>query len=227
MSKKTKIAALIITGFILYRCTRPVTPKTATQQPEIKEPVGIIFKWNLTGFAGYKYGSDYLALRNERTNGEAIFNFYGQNVTYPTPATPEKNGSFASFTDSLVICEFPSHSINYLNGNVSAINYKVFDSSNKLVLEVYDTRGGTGTQGDRANNHPDNCKRWIKKDLYRIEFKNIGTETITFDFGTTKANQKFFSIKVKVGESISKDLDMRQNPEGNEWHSYKLNCNVK
>lgn len=186
-------------------------------------------QWNEIAVGGYKYGSNYLEERSERSEGVAIFNWYSRdNAPIPNPCC---NSSFPSYTDEYVLVGAPSHSVNLSgNGEVSAVHYKMINSKGEVVLEVYDTKSGSGTRGDRSNNHYDNTTRWFKKDIYKLVATNISEtpKTQVWRAGTTKdpKGDSIFSQEVKSGESITRTLDFRNNPVGDEWHNWKINCNV-
>lgn len=189
---------------------------------------------------GYIYGSNdinydgYKNMRNQLSGGVAKFNFFGNpspNNNFPAlqDSRNDPNGNIDCVTPDYVVVDFPSHSYNYnadAAGKTGKIHYKIYDASDNLILEVYDTRGGQ-PGGLRSNNHPDNCVRWLKRGTYRIWAKNISTDgaVIKFQVGSTAAPQKYFDRSLSAGEIWEATIDLQQ-PEPNEAHRYKINCNT-
>lgn len=183
------------------------------------------------GDAGYSYGSDYATLRNEVSSGVGRFNYYGNpspDNNYPAPNPSSNTGGWAPYNDDYVLFNFPSHSTNYTSdGLIGKVAYQVFDNLGNLVLEMYDTKGGI-YGGARANNHPDDCKRWIKRGTYRIKVWNISTDDrdIHFRIGTTaRESIDGMAVDIEQGDSYEYTYDF-QLAEGSVWHNYKMNINA-
>lgn len=195
------------------------------------------------GSVGYLYGASYTALKNEISGGQAIFNYFGNPApdnNYPAP-NPQSNGSsFPSYTSDHVLVNFASHSVNLSNNQstralTGKVHYKVFDQNDNLILEVYDTKGGRTPDGNRTNNHPDECSRWIKRGTYRIWMKNISDDNVVIRGRTGSTNdpglENIHGVDISKGQSTEWTVNFDTShfsgtqPFPN-WNFYKVNCNI-
>jgi hypothetical protein len=187
--------------------------------------------WNI-GLVGYNYGSDYWALLSEREaiSGESVFDFRGQpDYNYPQIRATKFNGE--QEYGQWVPIHLPSHSTTAaeVGGQeriISMISIEMFDSSGALVWKLYDTKGGFHGKfgGDlRGNNHPDNCQRWIKRDIYTVKIKNISQDDRVVQGFEWSNSEVLIYEKIYKGEEKTFTLDMRNLKNG--WNAWKLNCN--
>lgn len=127
------------------------------------------------GIVGWvNYGTDYDVIKNELSGGFATFSFYGNSNGQGYP-TGSKNGN------GYETMSFSSHSITQKDGFaglVSMCRIKVTDSDGKIVFFLEDTRGGFHPNFGanlRANNHPDDCSRYLREGSYTLEYSNTTT----------------------------------------------------
>ncbi|MCR9066511.1 MAG: hypothetical protein NXI00_21235 [Cytophagales bacterium] len=191
------------------------------------------------GSYGYSYGSSYTSLAAELAGGVNIFNYHGNlspNNNYP--AAKGSSDPIIGYTDNYSAVMWPSHSHNYKyatsgadeEGLISKVHYKVIDKSNgQVVLEVYDTKGSTPSA--RANNHPDDTRRWLRKGNYTIWVKNIsGDDGVVqwIRFGTTQDTNgdSIYSSTLTNGNEVSFDVTIGNAVNGIIGHLYKFNVNT-
>lgn len=172
-----------------------------------------------------QYGSSYEREKAELVQGDASFNFIGQNVEYPAFGTEKPS------TDKLVVFSLPTHSIINFAGTdfTSMIDMKITDESGNLVWHLYDTKGGYHSQilpNSRGNNHTDDANRWLSYGKYKVTVKNLSRDlraVQTIQFSTNKGTT-FWTYLLSPGNEAIYDLDI--NKLADEYDSYKLNCNV-
>lgn len=186
--------------------------------------------WSI-GQVGYFYGSKYADYVNQITGGDAIFEFYGQNVNYPS-YNPVNN---SKSTNELVRFYFPTHSVVTGDKNlVSAIEMKLYDFDGNLIWYLNDSRGGyhpctnspNCTAQLRSNNHPDDSVRWLKYGKYTLWVKNNSTDIRAvqlIDFRNISSNNPL-RFNLGAGSEKTFDVDIVKLPD--VYDSYKLNCNV-
>ena len=188
-------------------------------------------KWDM-GSVGYSYGSDYWSLLSERESisGTSVFDFQGQpDYNYPKIRTTKYDGE--QLSGKWVPIHLPSHSTtaSEIGGNeriISMVSIEMFDSSGLLVWKLYDTKGGFHDKfgaGLRGNNHPDNCQRWIKQDIYNVTIQNISEDPRVVQEFEWSNSEVLIKEKIYKGEKKTFILDMRNLK--NTWNAWKLNCN--
>lgn len=202
------------------------------------EPVDDNFVANESlGAVGKIYGSDditfdgYKNLRDDISNGVAKFNFYGNTgATYP--ATQDRytccGGSGADFvTETAVAVDFPSHSTSY-SADTGKVHMKLYDASDNLVWELYDTRGGFATVAStvRGNNHPDNCRRWVLRGDYRIWIKNLSDSAVMRYYFQVAGGPTLTEVNLNAGDEYEATISLQVPDPSTDGRSYKFNCNV-
>lgn len=207
----------------VFKLLPPVPP---VDVPVVRPPVIITSDWN-KGQYKVLYGANYQREKEELSNGEAQFDFYGQNgIEYPVFGTDKPS------TSDAIVMAFPTHSIVNFAGTdfVSAIEMKLIEvETDQVVWHLLDTKGGYHPAlrtNARGNNHPDDANRWLKHGRYKLWVKNLSTDARavqTISFSTTKGIE-YFSYPLSPGNENTYDLGIYK--LGDEFDMYKLNCNV-
>lgn len=178
-----------------------------------------------------QYGTSFNDYLNEVFGGDAVFDFRGQNINYPSYGSTDKAG-----LADMVVVDFPTHSIVNVYGAdfKSMIEMSLYDMDNNLVWRLLDTKGGYhpcnfGNNCEnklRGNNHPDDSARWLKYGHYYLTVKNLSSDKRAIQsilWGTTY-NKKFFEYDIDPGGLQTFDLYVDR--LDNDFEQYKLNCNV-
>lgn len=199
--------------------------------------------WSSTvdiGKYGYAFGGDYTTLASQLGTGTNIFNYHGNTVNNQYPPERTQEQGVLGYTTDYVAVMWPSHAYNYKyytsgspqEGKIAKVHIKVFEkSTNRLVLEVYDTKGGYS--GARDNNHPNQCVRWIKKGDYTIWVKNLSEDADMnefISFGTTQDQPdtpSIFGSYLAPGNTLTFDVTISDPVPGVTGHLLKFNPNIR
>lgn len=198
------------------------------------EPVDDNFVANESlGYFGKIYGSDditfdgYKNMRDDIANGVAKFNFYGnEGASYPAPQDRYTccGGSGATaVTENYVAVDFPSHSFSY-SSDTGKVHMKLFDASDNLIWELYDTKGGFSAV--RGNNHPDNCRRWVLRGNYRIWIKNLSDSAVMRYYFQVAGGATLTEVNLNAGDVYEENISLQVPDPTTNGRAYKFNCNV-
>lgn len=183
------------------------------------------------GIVGWiNYGADYDIIKNELSGGIAKFDFYGSSngQNYPTG---QRNGN------GYETVSLSTHSITQkdgLAGLASMCRYKLTDSQGKIIIFVDDTRGGFHPNYGsnlRANNHPDDCNRYLAEGNYTLEYSNTTNHStnmaqkLQFWYQNESGANYQVNETVNNGETVVRTINIF-NSGSTPNAIFKLNSNV-